>query len=131
MDTTKDTNVPAVPGQHSNNGNRRIHMSKHREDSYQSAYEAGLSSGKEAGYRQGYREGFADCCKLGLSARGATGTLEASESVWKETRANVIRLKGLPCAKCHCPSYTGEVRCPRCGAPKAAAVQEQHAAIEE
>jgi hypothetical protein len=132
MNMTEAISVSEKLDQGPNNGNVHIHALKQREDSYQLAYEAGLASGKQAGYRQGYREGFSDCRKLGNPAREADATSHTSTGASKKAEANCVsRLRGLPCANCGCSSYSDEVQCPCCGAPKAHAVGEHSTAVEE
>ena len=128
---TKTISVSEVLDQQPNNGNGHIHTLKRGEEAYKSAYEAGLAKGKEEGYRRGYREGFADCIKFGNPARIATATPDTPRDMSKETAANRARLRGLPCANCGCPSYSDEMKCPRCGTAKAATVGEQSGAVEE
>jgi hypothetical protein len=132
LNRTKSTTISKVRDQQPNNGDEHIPTVQQREDSYNSAYEAGVASGKEEGYRQGYREGFADCIKFGNPAPGAADTRDTSNCGSRETAgSDASRLRGLPCAKCGCPSYSNEVQCPRCRTQKVAAVGKQLAAVEE
>ena len=128
---TKTIRVSEMLDQQPNNGNGHIRTLKQVEDLYKSAYEAGLARGKEEGYRRGYREGFADCIKFGNPASIAIAMPNKPTDTSKEAAANRARLKGLPCANCGCPSYSDEMKCPRCGTPKAATVGEQSGAVEE
>lgn len=128
---TKPIRVSEILDKQLNNGNGQIHALQQSEDSYQAAYEAGLASGKEEGYRRGYREGFADCIEFGNSGLNATLIRVAAANVSKEAVANRARLRGLPCANCGCPIYSDQVKCPRCGNPKAATVGGQPGAVQE
>ena len=100
--------------QHPDNGKGYGNTLEQFDDQYQSAYEAGLTKGREAGFQQGYKAGFSDGCKqnFGKAASKATAGIPSAE-----TRGS--RLKGFPCAKCGCSSYSDETECPRCRAPKA------------
>ncbi len=131
METTETTYVPELFGEQPKNGNGNVHMLKPREDgTYLSAYQAGLAVGKEEGYRRGYREGFSDGSKLGNPTRPAAMPRFAPTMPAREPAAvGPARLRGLPCAKCRCASYTDEVKCPACGTPKASAAGNQPAEV--
>ena len=132
MNMTKARNVSEMHGQQPNNGDGHIRTLNQREDSYNLAYEAGLASGKAEGYQRGYQEGFADCIKFGNPAPGAAETRNTSTCGSRETAGHsASRLKGLPCANCGCPSYSGEVQCSRCGTHKVDTVRKELATVEE
>jgi hypothetical protein len=132
VDITKANNVSEMHSQRPNNGDGHILTLSLKEDSYKWAYEAGLASGREEGYQRGYREGFADCAKFGDPTPVAAETRNTSTCESRETRGERgNRLRGLPCAKCGCPSYGDESQCSRCGTPKVNAGRKQLAAVEE
>jgi hypothetical protein len=127
---TKTISVSEMLDKRANGGTGHIHKLKQGEDSYEAAYKAGLASGKEEGYRRGYREGFADCIEFGSHARSTTAVPDTASDTSKKTGDNRARLRGLPCANCGCPSYSDEVKCPRCGTLKTAKVGEQSGEVE-
>jgi hypothetical protein len=132
MGITKAISDSEILDQEPNNGDENIRTLKRRGNSYQSAYKAGLASGKEQGYRRGYREGFTDCIKLDNPTRNLSAMRSMSAGASKKAAgSNAIRLKGLPCANCGCPSYSDEVKCTRCGTSLIASVGEQPSALKE
>ena len=90
------------------------------DDSCQSAYEAGLAEGREAAFQQGYQAGFMDGCEQHFAKAPSKAAAKRPSA---ETRGS--RLKGFPCAKCGCSSYSDETECPRCRAPKAVRGEEE------
>lgn len=89
------------------------------EQSHESAYETGISVGKVEGFARGYQQGFSDGFRFANSSTGQAIIGSGPEAgPTRVTDKREARLRGLPCIKCGCPSYSGELQCPRCGSPK-------------
>jgi hypothetical protein len=104
-----------------------VHTLERAENSFQSVYEAGLAKSTEAGYRRGYREGFSDGYQSGYAQAMAVAPRDTPAVELNKTGAkSVTRLRGLPCANCGRSSYTDELQCPGCGAPKVRAFADRN-----